>query len=410
MPRKKKGELPSGRIRRQVYDHSELVFDSFGKPVMDVKTGKQKKKRVYISITADTVNAANLAKAELKSNQKRFTKPANMTVFEAIEKYITASDAILSPSTIRGYRTIQRNAFTAIMSYPLSKLTNSIIREAVNAECKRTVGIKNPRPLSSKTVINEYGLISAVLKMYAPELDCSVKLPQIEHNQHELSKPDVIYQIVKGTMIELAVMLAMWLSFTASEILGLSKSKSISSDGNYITVKEVIVKDENNNSVVKNKGKQPSRDRTLRIPDYIKNLIDQVESDRLVTLTGTALSKRFSRLIKKADIPYMTFHDLRHINASVMTLLKVPDKYAQERGGWHSDHIMKSVYQQTFSSERAAIDEQVDQYFKSLLLNTEKQKKAEQKYYFWLALFDKSDTEEQRAQFEKFCLENSIAL
>ena len=27
MAKKKKGELPSGSIRRQVYDHSELVFD-----------------------------------------------------------------------------------------------------------------------------------------------------------------------------------------------------------------------------------------------------------------------------------------------------------------------------------------------------------------------------------------------
>ena len=35
--------------------------------------------------------------------------------------------------------------------------------------------------------------------------------------------------------IELAVLLAMWLSFTQSEIRGLTKSKSI--DGDYITIK-----------------------------------------------------------------------------------------------------------------------------------------------------------------------------
>lgn len=37
----------------------------------------------------------------------------------------------------------------------------------------------------------------------------------------------------------------------------------------------------------------------------------------------------------------MTFHDLRHLNASVMAALRIPDKYAQERGGWKSDKIMK---------------------------------------------------------------------
>lgn len=45
----------------------------------------------------------------------------------------------------------------------------------------------------------------------------------------------------------------------------------------------------------------------------------------------------------------MTFHDL-------MLMLGVPDKYACERGGWSTDSILKSVYQQTFSSERKKVD------------------------------------------------------
>lgn len=408
MARKKKGELPSGSIRRQVFIGYEYLFDKNGNPIVD-ENGHQKKKRKYASITADSVSEANLAKAELKAGKKKLSKPENMTLREAIEKYINASDALLSQSTIRGYRTIQRNAFKSIMDIDLNKLSNDTLREAINLECKRTTGKKDPKAISSKTVINEYGLISAVLNMYVPNLDCNVKLPQIEHNKHELSTPDVIFNLVKGTDIELPVMLAMWLSFTESEILGLTKSKSISSDGNYITIKEVIVRDANNQEVVKNKGKHPSRDRTLRIPEYIKQLIDNVESDRLVEMSGTALSKRFNRLITKAGLPHMTFHDLRHVNASVMSLLHVPDKYAQERGGWHSDHIMKSVYQQTFSAERATVDERVDSYFNELLFN-ESSAKEKEKYKCWLTLFDKADTKKNRAAFKQFCIENNIEL
>lgn len=410
MARKKKGELPSGSIRRQIYDHSELVFDESGLPVIDPKTGKQKKKRIYISVTADTRQEADLYKAEILAGKRRHKKPSQLTLSEAIENYITSSDALLSPSTIRGYRTIQRTAFASIMHMPLSQISNTVLRDAVNTECKRTTGKQNPKPISSKTVINEYGLISAVLNMYAPDLDRTVKLPQIEHNKHELSTPDVIFNLVKGTDIELPVLLAMWLSFTESEILGLTKSKSISSDGEYITIKEVVVKDADGNAVIKNKGKQPSRDRTLKIPPYIKQLIDQVETDKLVTLSGTALSKRFTRKIKSAGLPHMTFHDLRHINASVMSLLHVPDKYAQERGGWHSDHIMKSVYQQTFSSERAAVDAQVDEYFNRVLLDHTDDKKCNEKYQCWLTLFDRENTEESQAMFLRFCTDNGIKL
>ena len=59
----------------------------------------------------------------------------------------------------------------------------------------------------------------------------------------------------------------------------------------------------------------------------------------------------------------MSFHDLRHMNASVMLALNVPDKYAMERGGWSTNHVMKSVYQHTFSAERKAVDDRIDDYF-----------------------------------------------
>lgn len=65
----------------------------------------------------------------------------------------------------------------------------------------------------------------------------------------------------------------------------------------------------------------------------------------------------------------MTFHDLRHLNASVMAMLQIPDKYAQERGGWKTDHVMKKVYTHTFSRERIRVDNIIDDYF-SKICNT----------------------------------------
>lgn len=408
MARRKKGELPSGNIRRQVYDHSELVYDKNGNPVIDPKTGKQKKKRIYKSITAATANDANLIKAEIKSGKRKVCNYGSLTLSEAIDKYISESDAILSPSTIRGYRTIQRNAFVSIMAMPLSRITGDLLKSAVNAECKRTTGKKNPKPLSSKTVHNEYGLLCAVLNSYAPNIEKNITLPQLEHNQHELSSPDVLYSIFKGTEMELPVILAMWLSLSASEIQGLTKSKSISTDGWYITIKEVLVKDEHNKVVVKNKGKRQARDRTLRLPPYIKDLIDAVETDKLVPFSGDAMTQRFAKAVKKAGIPHMTFHDLRHVNASVMTLLKIPDKYAQERGGWQTDHIMKSTYMQTFSAERTAVDEKIDNYMYDVIFNNSAERIREKKYNCWLILFDKTDNDLSKKQFKKFCSDNGI--
>ena len=43
------------------------------------------------------------------------------------------------------------------------------------------------------------------------------------------------------------------------------------------------------------------------------------------------------------------------------------DEYAQERGGWSSDRVMKCVYTHTFSDERKKVDETIDNYFETLL-------------------------------------------
>ena len=67
----------------------------------------------------------------------------------------------------------------------------------------------------------------------------------------------------------------------------------------------------------------------------------------------------------------ITFHDLRHLNASIMLMLGIPDKYAMERGGWSTDSVLKSVYQQTFSTERKKIDKIIDCYFNGIILDSD---------------------------------------
>lgn len=113
----------------------------------------------------------------------------------------------------------------------------------------------------------------------------------------------------------------------------------------------------------KNLAKNPTRNRRHKIPLYIKQFIDQVEGDILVPMSGNALYEKWIRLQDKYGMEHITFHDLRHLNASVMALLRVPDKYAQERGGWKSDAVMKKVYMQTFSEERERVDNLIDSYF-----------------------------------------------
>ena len=399
-------KLPSGNWRVLVYSHSVNELDSNGNVIYD-KNGKPKKKRIYESFTSDDPTLkgkkeAEYLAAEFAFIKKKKSKPVNLTLSEAIDKYIEDSNMLLSPTTIQGYKKIKRNSYQELMDIPLKNLSQDLLETAVNNETRRPSkrqGNKNARAISPKTVRNSYGLLSAVINKYYPDLDCSIQLPSSENTIKELPEPDIIMDIVKDTEIELPVLLAMWLSFSMSEIRGLKKSFIVNG---YITIREVVV-DVNREPTRKKQAKTFTRTRRHKIPGYIQYLINKTDPDvdELITLSGHAIYMRFKRLLAKNGIPHMTFHDLRHVNASVMAMLRIPDKYAMERGGWKTDKVMKKVYTHTFSEEREKVDIVIDSYFEQVL-----EKKSDdvnyKKYKAWVILYEKEETDESLNEFKTF--------
>lgn len=65
----------------------------------------------------------------------------------------------------------------------------------------------------------------------------------------------------------------------------------------------------------------------------------EFHGDSITEMTENAIGKRLTRILNTNGLAHITFHDLRHLNASVMLMLGIPDKYAMERGGWSSPNI-----------------------------------------------------------------------
>lgn len=121
--------------------------------------------------------------------------------------------------------------------------------------------------------------LPAPADLYKNDLNPDVRLPEKAKKYKELIQPEIIIDLIKDTDIELPVLLAMWLSFSISEIKGLTKSKCISCD--YMTNVEVEVR-LNDGPVKKENAKNHYRTRRHRIPPYVKELIDRVKVDNII--------------------------------------------------------------------------------------------------------------------------------
>ena len=312
-----------------------------------------------VSVTDEDPKVAVAKAMAIKAKMQEAAKaPRSITVGEAIDRYIESKDSVLSPSTIAGYKRIRANAMQGIMDIKLPSLTQEKVQKEINKMAKEK---------SSKSVRNAHGLLSAVLAEYKPEMVLRTTLPRKQRYDAKIPSEDEIKTILeaaKGTEMELPLLLAIWLGLRASEIRGITWECI---DGDILHIKQAIVQGEKG-PVVKG-TKTYSGNRKLRIPDYIKKVIEVTPKNGkyLVALSGQAMYKRFSRLCEKAGVQHYRFHDLRHANASVMLALNIPDKYAMERMGHATNNMLKTVYQHTITEKQEEVSKTVDDHFEALL-------------------------------------------
>lgn len=338
MARKKKNALPSGNIRIQVYDYTDVGG-----------------KKHYKSFTAPTRQEAKLLAAEWKAG-KADKKPSRITLYEAVSRYIDAKEGVLSPSTIRGYMAMQERRMKDIGRMWLDEVTSTDIQIWVSDMSKQ---------FSPKYVRNLYGLLAASVDMFSPDLTLRVTLP-------EKKKPDLycpsdqdvkkLLKEIEGTELEIAVLLAAFGPMRRGEICAL-ESSDIS--GNRVSVTKSMVMGPDFQWYIK----QPKTYGSYREIEYPAFVIDKTKgmSGRIIHANPNTISNQFKSAIKKAKLPHFRFHDLRHYSASIMHAIGVPDQYILQRGGWASDNVMKSVYRNTIDFETAKQTKKINKHFEKIV-------------------------------------------
>lgn len=337
MPKIKK--LPSGNYNALVFSH--------------IENGKRK----YKSFTAHTKREVELKVAEYKNNRQGYYK-SNIRLSEAIQGYIQAKTAVLSPSTIRGYIGMQKRYFDRMGHERLENLTNEKIQRFIS-----DLSVK----VSPKTVRNVYGFLMSVINFYMPSISFRITLPPLHRTITTAPSDEDIQSLFREAQpqLQLCIALAAFGSLRRGEICGL-KYKDIKD--NTVFVHSDMVKDVNSQWILKDMPKTSDSIRVVTLPDaIIKMLGTGNPDDFIITWTPDSITKRFIDLRKKLNID-IRFHDLRHYFASIGAVLQIPQSFLKDFGGWgENSKIMSSIYQNKIVSMSEHYSKIMTDHFKNLI-------------------------------------------
>lgn len=336
-------KLKSGNWRVLVFSHYDVTVTPDG----------PKKKRIYESFTAPTKREAEALAAMWAAD--KHDRPEDISVIEAIEKYIRSKEAVLSPSTVREYKKSMRLYFDGIGGISIRKIDTTAIQLWVSSLSKRG--------LNPKTVRNIYTLLSSALGMFRPDFSPRITLPQrIKPDLHTPNDDEIkmLLELIQGSELEIAVLLAAFGPLRRGEICALNAEDV---DGNIIHVRHSMVLDEYGKWIIKD-PKTPESKRDVVFPDFV---IDKLpKTGKIIKSSPNQISDRFRKIINRSGLPHFRFHDLRHYAASIMHAIGARDQYIMARGGWKTDGVMKSVYRNVIDIEEARQTRLISEHFEKM--------------------------------------------
>lgn len=312
-----------------------------------------------IGITRSTEKECLAAAAALKAGFNE-EKKSGLTVHKAIDQYIGNRENVLSPSTIRGYRTIQRTRFQTMMERKLDTITQDQWQKAVNAEAKLC---------SAKTLQNAWRFISGVISEQTGKR-MNIRLPQVVQNDLPFLTSEEIpafLEAAQGDKYEIALLLGLS-GLRRSEILSV-RWEDIDLERGCIYVRGSAVLDENGVLVHKKENKNPSSRRT--VPFLLPQLREAIENaerkgDYVVTCYPSTIQKAVTKVCKTAGVTMISPHGLRRSFASLCYHLGVPEHVAMKAGGWSDIYTMRKIYTKISESDIQKQGEKITEFFSNL--------------------------------------------
>ena len=313
---------------------------------------------------ATCIRDARAIKAEYLAGRRApvDAAPESPTLTAAIDAYIAAKSNILSPSTIRGYRAIQKHRFAAEMQRRIADIADDEWQGILNRE----MAIAGPT-----TVRKAFSFVRTVIlhqSGHAIPME-HITRPEAPPSSTPFLQPDEIIKFVEGvkdTQYAVPALLALS-SLRMSEINAL-RWENIPSNPKMIRVSGAVVRNEDNEWVTKKKNKNATSTRS--VPIMIPELSAALERDRqpsgpVMRMNQNNLRIGVHNVCKKQKITDVTVHGLRHSFASLAYHLQMPEKIAMEIGGWNDTGTMHKIYTHIAQADVSRYQNEMSKFYKT---------------------------------------------
>lgn len=338
-------QLPSGTWRIRVYVRKEADG-----------------KKVYKTFTASSKAEVELKAAQFANSPDRVS-PDNITVKDAIERYIEGNEAELSPSTVRGYIKDLR-ALQPLHHIKIKKLRSHDIQMYIK---EQQLDGKSP-----KSITNRCSLLKKALKYnHIDVTQFDIKLPKVKIKKgYAPASEDVakLYEAANRKM-KICIFLAAKHSLRRGEIPALTYGDL---EGNRLHIHADIVQDKDNKWIYKDHPKTDESNRFVYLSDEELKLIGTgFPNQPIVDIVPSSIGTSYYNLKKKLGLMHIRFHDFRVYFASASAAANIPERYAASMGGWKEgstvlrDHYRKPI--KTMEEKYAMkLNQKMDEYFNGI--------------------------------------------
>ena len=310
----------------------------------------EKSVMVYGSTEAECKRNATAIKADHLTGKVVQTK-CTLTVTQAIDKYI-ADHPNLSPSTVCGYRNIQRNVFTDAMK--------------LIADCVPWQKIIDNDAHSAKTIKNAWTFMRSVLRHIGIEPP-NIRLKPVQTAERNFLEPEqipIFLDAIHGKSYELAALLGLH-SLRRSEIMDVTYN-DIDLQHDTIHVRGAAVVDEHGKLVHKkeNKNASSTRDVPIMIP-RLKELVEDGGDGYVVTINPNNVYRGINRVCSHNNLPQVGIHGLRHSAVSLAYHLRWDEKTSMQIFGYSDFNTMRKIYTHLAENDKKKNINAMTQFFKT---------------------------------------------